>query len=195
MGHLRRPQPLVRGFSILGFFLLMKPHGNAVPTKDRFWTKVNIKSPEECWEWTAWKNKDYSGSGFILSYGRIRHNGSVKVASRVAWELTYGEIPEGMLVLHKCDNPPCVNPNHLFLGTSSDNTIDAINKGRRKIRNGNQVNTSKLNESQVIEIRKKHKQGGISLAQLGREYGVRITSIHAIIHRRAWKHVIDNPAP
>jgi len=98
---------------------------------ERFWSKVDKDTSSGCWLWTAGKTP--------LGYGIFQvktekcmgwgHWKSVR-AHRFAWELTYGLIPEGMNVLHKCDNPPCVRPTHLFLGTQKDNVRDMIHKGR-----------------------------------------------------------------
>ena len=96
---------------------------------NRFKTRVNVPDNWEtidvCWEWNA--NKDRDG------YGRISDRKKQYKSHRVSWEICYGPIPEGLLVLHKCDNPSCVNPNHLFLGTHKDNTIDMFNKGRENV--------------------------------------------------------------
>ena len=95
---------------------------------DRFWDKVDKSG--RCWEWLAAKNSS--------GYGRLNNNGRNHLAHRVAWILTNGPIPEGdhygtICVLHHCDNPPCVNPAHLFLGTIQDNVNDMIEKGRQFI--------------------------------------------------------------
>jgi hypothetical protein len=104
--------------------------GKRIPLEDRFWTKVDKCGPVPehvpelgpCWLWMA--------SRFAGGYGRIDVNKHSKVAHRVAWGLVKGDIPDGLLALHRCDNPPCVNPDHLFLGTHKDNTQDALSKGR-----------------------------------------------------------------
>jgi hypothetical protein len=95
-----------------------------------------------------------------------------------------GEIPPGMWVLHHCDNPPCVRPDHLFLGTQSDNMQDMIRKGR--------MSNSKLSESQVTEIRQQYGRrgkGGKSSIVLGREYGMSPSTIRQIVSRLTWKHI------
>src|SRR5689334_12116829 len=89
---------------------------------DRFWEKVH--RTETCWEWKGSRSKP-------MGYGRITtRNGSVELAHRISWMLFRGDIPTGQYVLHHCDNPPCVNPEHLFLGTYSDNNLDMAHKGR-----------------------------------------------------------------
>lgn len=85
----------------------------------RFWCKVKLAGADECWEWIAGKDKD--------GYGWFKRDR----AHRAAWIFFNGRIPEGFLVLHTCDNPPCVNPAHLFLGTQQDNMTDCLKKGRR----------------------------------------------------------------
>ena len=86
----------------------------------RFWSKV-VKA-DGCWEWTAYRDP--------LGYGRLNVDGVPVLAHRLAYELEHGAIPDGMCILHRCDNPPCVNPDHLWLGTQADNSLDMASKGR-----------------------------------------------------------------
>ena len=88
--------------------------------KHSFWAKIDKSG--DCWEWTGYRDR--------LGYGRLRVDGSLMLAHRVAWELEHGYISEGLNVCHHCDNPPCVRPNHLFLGTQRDNIKDSVHKGR-----------------------------------------------------------------
>lgn len=90
----------------------------------RFWAKVDRRSQDECWEWTASKSRD--------GYGKFWADGSMYSTHRLSFLMANGEIPEGLWVLHRCDNKPCVNPAHLFAGTREDNMLDMESKGRRK---------------------------------------------------------------
>ena len=152
---------------------------------ERFWSTVVVR--KNCWEWSGYSN----GNGYgILSVNSrsegIRYN---IYAHRLSWEIYKGHIPEGMWVLHKCDNPACTNPKHLFLGTNKDNMEDCSRKGRQNgrakarpgILNGNVC----LTEKQVREI----KSNTVGCTELGRRLGVHKSLISAIRKRRAWKHV------
>ena len=102
---------------------LAAPEVAAASLAARFWPKVDKRGPDECWPWRACRHP--------RGYGKIGADAKTLVASRVAWEIAHQtQIPPGLFVLHSCDNPPCVNPAHLSLGTARDNLIDAISKGR-----------------------------------------------------------------
>ena len=113
--------------------------------KERFWSKVNIKDLLDCWEWTATKTPNGYGQ-FTVDRKKIQTH-------RLAWEFTYGKIPEGLCVLHKCDNKACVNPAHLFIGTHNDNMQDMIKKNRQSHNTGQLNGNNKLTQNQVLEIR------------------------------------------
>lgn len=131
----------------------------------RFWEKVKIGSSSECWEWIA--GKDFDG------YGQFRLDRTTRSAHRIAWELIYGGIPEGLCVLHHCDNPACVNPKHLFLGTQIDNIRDRDKKGRVAHNYGekNGRGTAKLTKKDVFEIRKL-LQRGLTQKEIAEMFGV-----------------------
>ena len=142
----------------------------------RFWKKVDKRGPDECWEWQATKER--------VGYGQIKSMGQMLMAHRVAFELTVGEIPDGMKVCHKCDNRGCVNPSHLFLGTQSDNMKDCAKKGRLNSQNGNHPR-AKLSPDQVLAIRRDKRVQ----REIAADYGVSISAIGLIIMGRNWKHI------
>jgi len=131
-----------------------------------------------CWEW----------HGAYFSDGYPRQDQSR--AHRLSYEIFKGKIPEGSYVCHQCDNPKCINPDHLFVGTPKENSKDRDDKARHF--HGEAVNTNKLTKSQVIEIRDKFdaapKKFGM-LSKLGREYGVSHNQIHLIVNFLSWKHL------
>ncbi len=137
--------------------------------EDRFWSKVDKSG--DCWEWTGYRLPE--------GYGRVTVNNKQVLAHRLVIELEGSDIPSGMLVCHHCDNPPCVNPDHLFIGTSLDNTIDMKNKRR---------SGRKLTYDQVVEIKAALKRGE-RLTPLARKYAVNVSSIWLIKDNRNWKHV------
>lgn len=149
----------------------------------RFWSKVDRSG--DCWIWTACRHKQGYGEMGVWVGGKVR----TLLAHRAAWALMKGEIPKGLLVLHRCDNPPCVNPSHLFLGTQRDNMRDCSAKGRAGKLRGSQIGNSKLTEEQVVEIRRLFSLGGMSKAALGRMFGVTDVNIFDIVARKRWKHV------
>lgn len=143
------------------------------PAADRFWEKVNkLEGDDSCWEWTASLN----GKG----YGRFNTGKRLVKSHRFSWELEEGPVPEGMKVLHKCDNRKCVRRKHLFLGTDLDNTKDMIEK-ERQIR-GEKCSWSKLTWEQVYFIR----DLGLSKWELSRKFNVSDRTISRIKSKKAW---------
>lgn len=150
----------------------------ARPASERFWERVN--KTESCWIWMC-KSSRYS-------YGRF-YTGTSKTylvkAHRYSWELHKGKVPDGLFVLHKCDVPLCVNPDHLFLGTHQDNMDDMARKGRRFLTNGDKNGMVKLTKEQVIEIRA--AKDSMTTRMMATKYGVSEGCIRAILTRRKWK--------
>jgi len=144
------------------------------PVVERFWEKVKINEETGCWEWIA--NKDSYG------YGQFTYNGNTIKAHRLAWKIMYGDIPEGMSVLHKCDNPSCVNYFHLFLGSQKDNMVDMVTKGRRGIGN------SRLTKQDVSFIRILLR-ANIKQEVISQFWGVDQKTISNIKRNVAWKHL------
>jgi hypothetical protein len=147
----------------------------------KFWSRVNVLGNEECWEWKAYRNKK--------GYGEYSYQGHNRQASRLAWFFTHGEIPENMDICHRCDNPPCCNPNHLFLGTHEINMRDMAEKGRGAGPGlkGSQLGNAKLTEKDVLEIRRLHNI--VPGRKLAEQYGVCYTTIKAIFTRKIWAHI------
>ena len=144
----------------------------------RFWKKVEKRANDECWPWLNSKT--------MCGYGLIGFNGKVEIASRLSWRMHRGEIPEGVCVLHRCDNPPCVNPEHLFLGTQRDNAIDRQQKLRGN--RGESVPNSKLTEDAVRVIRI-YVGCGMSQASMARHLGLNERTIHEVVSYKTWRHV------
>lgn len=151
------------------------------PPEERFWEKVEMIPFHACWEWMGAIN--HNGYG---SFGRGRKREGQVRAHRFSWELHNGAIPDGMVVCHRCDNPSCVRPDHLFLGTIAENNRDCAHKGRNY--NGPRPQSAKLKAVQVQEIRMLHASGR-TLRSIAKHYGVTHENIRAIVHRRTWRHV------
>lgn len=134
----------------------------------------------ECVEWTGYVN--------ALGYGRVRFNGRKWLTHRLAWVRAFGAIPDGFLVLHRCDNPPCVNPAHLFLGTHADNVADMIAKGRQVHPRGSDHPMAKLTECDVVAVRTRLK-GGESRAAIAASLGVSTSLVGYIEKEKIWTHV------
>lgn len=150
----------------------------AHPSK-RFWLGVDRKTPGECWPWKR--------ASFVNGYGcfRVKHNNIL--AHRFAWQDTNGPIPDGKMICHSCDNPPCCNPAHLFPGTAQDNVDDMTRKGRKVPPRGEKNHWHKLTEDDVEEIR--NLWPGASKKEIGAAFGVHAMTIHAVLTRKSWKHL------
>ncbi len=154
---------------------------------ERFWKLVDKKEPESCWPWL--------GDTMKLNYGRFSYAGTRRLAHRVAYELTYGPIePPSLSVCHHCDNPNCVNPNHLFLGTPADNVADCILKGRKKVNSpkGEAHYKHKLTASNIAES-KQLSQEGIPQRKGANMYHVNQAQIWRIIHDKTWRCLLPQP--
>jgi len=163
--------------------------------EERFWEKVDKSGgPDACWPWTARRTKK--------GYGQIWVS-SGKRAHRVAWEIANGSPPTGLCVLHRCDNPPCVNPAHLFLGTIADNNADRDRKGRHvsprgdasgsrmhpeSRARGERHGSAKLTVAQVLGVRRL-AAAGVSRSLIARCAGVDKSTVDRIVARKRWRHV------
>jgi hypothetical protein len=178
---------------------------------DRFWSKVAKRGPDDCWEWTAGRFDELRNN-----YGAFKVKGRNLRSHRVAFFIASNTDPGELLVCHTCDNPPCCNPSHLFLGTTRDNADDCGAKGRHNPRSGDEhglrlhpeavqrgqehwakrnpekaaaVWNVRLNPELVRAIRREYEQDGQSQIEIGKKYGVHSETVGRIIRRRSWKHV------
>lgn len=146
--------------------------------------KIAFAGPNDCWLWKAGK--------YRRGYGMAYERGSTRQAHREAYQSVHGfGSADGLLVMHKCDVPACVNPKHLRLGTPADNMADKVAKGRQSKPRGEQNPNAKLTNDDVMAIRKTYaprdrNSGGDALAEA---YGVSASVISNIIHRRTWTHI------
>ena len=167
-----------------------------LPLRDRFDAKWTLEPNTGCWIWTGSARAVKPG---YLQYGELvlQKNYEQKhfLAHRISWMLRKGEIPDGMDVLHRCDVPLCVNPDHLFLGTQKDNVTDMIQKGRKFVARGERAGSAKLKEHEVIEILNSYVPGKVrcksdyGICGLARRFNVSKQCISAIVKRQWWRHV------
>jgi len=146
--------------------------------KERFW--INVQQGSGCWEWQGYKDPN--------GYGRLNVNNVPKLAHRLSWEIEHNvTLSPQEHVCHKCDNPSCVRPSHLFIGDHAANMADKMNKGRHVygIGQGEAHGCSKLTENDIRAIRSSAETG----VALARQYGVSTTNISDIRNRRIWRHV------
>lgn len=151
-----------------------------IPVETRFWRYVS--KTDRCWLWTASTN----GQGYGQIGTRIDGKRITISAHRLSFEIHYGPIPPGMNVLHSCDNPPCVNPEDLFLGTDQDNVNDMIAKHRLAI--GEDRGTAKLSTVDVYRIREEWRNR-VSQKQIAAEFNVTQNTISQIVNRKKWTHI------
>lgn len=148
-------------------------------TPERFFSQAR---PNErgCKIWNGSLQKD--------GYGQLNYQSKGWLAHRLSWTLTNGPIPEGMCVCHSCDNPPCINPEHLFLGTNSENMADMKAKGRRKNVNAGEKNgRAKLTWEDVTEIRRAYAAKEVNQLQLAKKFPISQTSISLLLKNKIWK--------
>jgi hypothetical protein len=150
---------------------------------ERFWSKVERRGDDECWPWTAYRN--HTGYGVLSNPGK--HQGTT-LAHRFSFELHVGPVPDGLCVLHRCDNPPCCNPKHFFLGTRDDNNKDRTLKGRGRAPRGPAHAKAKLTEEDVRQIRAMAALG-IETTWMAALFPCNRNSINHIRAGRNWRHV------
>lgn len=142
----------------------------SIDLEEKFWSKVNKNTETGCWEWI--------GSLNMHGYGQFQANRIPIGSHRFSWELKHGSIPNGLWVLHRCDNRKCVNPDHLFLGSNKENQIDSIKKGRRP--------EVRLTIDKAREIRKLYKLGKLNKQQLADSFGISYSHTAQIIKNGKW---------
>ncbi len=150
-----------------------------MPVHWRMWGRCE-PSRRNCLEYQGPRDRD--------GYGRVTHKGQAWQAPRLAWTILNGEIPSNLMVLHTCDNPPCINPDHLFLGTAQDNMDDKRFKGRSRYLRGESCPGTKLTAIQVREIRRRVATGEC-YRTIARDFGISRTHVSTIQCRRSWRHI------
>ena len=153
----------------------------------RFWSKVAKAGENECWIWTASRSKKgYGHFRAICDDGKK----TMRRAHRISYALQHKTtLTKDQHILHSCDNPPCVNPAHLSVGTNADNSADKVAKGRQARLKGIKNGSAKLTDDQVREIRKEYAVGNITQQKLAEKYGVNDRSISNIVNNKNWKHI------
>ena len=152
----------------------------------RFITKIKVDKRTDCWNWTASTNrKGYGHFGVRDADGKWR----IKAAHRVSYEYCIGKIPSGIKVCHRCDNPKCVNPDHLWLGTDKDNSVDKFRKNRQAIVAGSKNPNAILNEEAVKKLRQLYK-AGYTKSNLASIFNIKLVTVRKIVTYKLWKHVV-----
>jgi hypothetical protein len=151
-----------------------------VDIAERFWRDVDKSSVDGCWPYTS---RSHNGYGYVTANGRTTSS------HRMSWEIHFGPIPDGMYICHKCDNPPCVRPDHLFLGTPKDNMTDKHSKGRNHNQNGERNGSVKLSESDVAEIFRLY-DAGFTQKEISQRIGkVSIPTVCNVLKNKIWGHL------
>src|SRR5690606_2084306 len=166
-------------------------HHGRRPLAERFWEKVDTSGgPDACWPWT--------GARWGMGHGKFQAQKQLGTthAHRVAWILTHGAIPKGLVIRHKCDVPYCQNPSHMELGTMADNTRDMLDRGRwvqGHVNRGESHARAKCTDDQIREIRRTYVRDSREFGSeaLARKHGVKGTTILPIVNRKTWAHVED----
>jgi len=161
--------------------------------KSRFWSKIEKRGPDECWEWVGCRDRG--------EYGNFWLCGKYYLAHRITWFLEHGSIPLGKFICHNCDNPPCCNSNHFFLGTSKENIQDAVKKGRMasgdehylrvspgKVPRGERNGNRKLTNLGVLEIRKRYSSGEVQWV-IAEDFGITTRQVRRVVSKESWAHV------
>lgn len=174
------------------------------------WSTIRTGTMSECWEW--------AGSRVSTNYGQVKYNGRPWRAHRLIWTFVFGEIPAGMHICHHCDNPPCCNPFHLFLGTPGDNVRDAMRKGRlvkgethpfyknppphiigdnnpsrrmpERLARGERQGSAVLKELDIPIIRERRSNGEF-FTTIAADYGVTPKTIENVVTKHTWAHIPD----
>jgi len=156
-----------------------------IPLAVRFWRHVDKRGPDECWPWTG----GHTRKGYGVFHDVPNHQ---TTAHRMAWQLANGRpVPDGLEVCHRCDNPPCCNPTHLWIGTVRDNALDMVAKGRQNIgdRRGEKCGNSILTNAEVVAIREYVKCYPRSRSMIARTYNVCRSCIENVVTRKTWSHI------
>ena len=150
----------------------------ATRVEERFWSHVDKNCPElgRCWLWTAQRSH---------GYGRFVFDGRGRPATHMSWKIHVRKVPDNLFLLHKCDNPPCVNPNHLYEGTAKQNMQDALQRGQYPL--GERHGTSKVTEALVKEIRRRCEHE--VQRRVAEELGLHESQVSRIVLRKNWRHI------
>lgn len=158
----------------------------AANVSDRFWSKVGNERGNGCWEWAAWKDKDGYGAMKLRSEGLAL----MARAHRISYVLHHGEIPDGLIVRHRCDNPSCVNPSHLLLGTTAENMADKVRRGRLPNQRGERNPANKLNDEAVRQIiAVLSRPDPPTQKEIANQFGISQMTVSLIRQGKVWSHI------